>query len=183
LNEQNELFFYSNMKSNMSTKKKTIPKVVKTLAWEKWIGEDIAKTKCLCCGVTDIKLSGFHCGHVISEANGGSTTVDNLRPICAACNLSMGSENMNDFKKRCGFESQTTSEQPPKLICVGSMLINPANSVNPSEFMQYKRNLLLASKKLIIRPPPGQEIYYDECKRCKAYYHNAFDNSQCPGCK
>jgi hypothetical protein len=84
-------------------KKKSIPKVVKDLAWNKWVGEDVARTRCLCCGVNEIKMSSFHCGHVMAEANGGSMTVDNLRPICAACNLSMKTENLEDFKKRCGF--------------------------------------------------------------------------------
>ena len=86
-----------------AVKKKSIPKVVKDLAWNKWVGEDVARTKCMCCGVNEIKMSGFHCGHVLAEANGGSMTVDNLRPICAACNLSMKTENLDEFKKRCGF--------------------------------------------------------------------------------
>lgn len=86
-------------------KKKSIPKVVKDLAWNKWVGEDVARTKCMCCGVNEIKMSSFHCGHVIAEANGGCMTVDNLRPICAACNLSMKTENLDEFKKRCGFNA------------------------------------------------------------------------------
>jgi len=84
-------------------RKKTIPKVVKDLSWNKWIGEDVAKHPCLCCRVNEIRMNNFHCGHVQAEANGGTTTVDNLRPICRACNLSMGTENMNEFKARCGF--------------------------------------------------------------------------------
>lgn len=168
----------------MSTKKKTIPKVVKTLAWEKWVGEDVAKTKCLCCGVTEIKLSSFHCGHVISEANGGSTTVDNLRPICSACNLSMGKENFNEFKKRCGFGGVVSKPTtPPKPVRVGRMVIEPAMIVKDTTVTPSKREKALLSKKLLLRPPPGQEIYYDECTRCKAYYHNAFSDTSCPGCK
>lgn len=88
-------------------KKKAVPKVVRDLAWNKWVGEDIAKTKCFCCGVNEIRMNSFHCGHVLAEANGGKTTVDNLRPICAACNLSMGTEDLEEFKKRCGFGPAT----------------------------------------------------------------------------
>jgi len=79
-------------------KKKSIPKILKDLTWQKWIGDDIAKSKCLCCGINEIKMNSFHCGHVISEADGGLTTVDNLRPICATCNLSMRTQNMEKFK-------------------------------------------------------------------------------------
>jgi hypothetical protein len=85
------------------TKKKTVPKVVRDLAWNRWIGEDVAKHKCMSCEINEIRMNSFHCGHVIAEANGGKTSVDNLRPICSACNLSMGTENMDDFKARCGF--------------------------------------------------------------------------------
>ena len=78
--------------------KKRIPKILKDLTWQKWVGDEIAKTKCLCCGVNDIKMNSFHCGHVISEADGGPTSVENLRPICATCNLSMRTQNMEVFK-------------------------------------------------------------------------------------
>lgn len=39
----------------------------------------------------------YHAGHIVSEANGGEVTVENIRPICAACNLSMGQRNMDEF--------------------------------------------------------------------------------------
>jgi HNH endonuclease len=93
-------------------KKKTVPKVVRDLSWNKWVGEDVAKTKCFCCGVNEIRMNSFHCGHVLAEANGGKTTVDNLRPICAACNLSMGTDDLEEFKKRCGFGSVTVAPAP-----------------------------------------------------------------------
>ena len=83
--------------------KKRIPKILKDLTWQKWVGDEVAKTKCLCCGINDIKMNSFHCGHVISEADGGPTTVENLRPVCATCNLSMRTQNMDVFKTNHGF--------------------------------------------------------------------------------
>ena len=41
--------------------------------------------------------NSFHCGHVISEYNGGPTRLSNLRPLCRECNLSMGSRNWDDW--------------------------------------------------------------------------------------
>ena len=93
------------MSEIVKPKKKSVPKVVKDLSWNKWVGEDTARTKCMCCGVNEIRMNSFHCGHVIAESNGGRSSVDNLRPICSACNLSMGTENMEDFKKRCEFKT------------------------------------------------------------------------------
>jgi len=84
----------------MPPRRKTIPKILKDLTWQKWIGDHIAKAKCLCCGINEIKMNSFHCGHVISEADGGPTTVENLRPICATCNLSMRTQNMVKFKQQ-----------------------------------------------------------------------------------
>ena len=83
-------------------RKKSVPKILKDLTWQRWIGDDIAKAKCLCCGINEIKMNSFHCGHVISEADGGPTTVDNLRPVCATCNLSMRTQNMEKFKGQHG---------------------------------------------------------------------------------
>ena len=34
----------------------------------------------------------FHVGHNIPESKGGATQLENLRPICSRCNLSMGSQ-------------------------------------------------------------------------------------------
>jgi hypothetical protein len=86
-------------KSNEESKpkKKTISSTIKKLVWNTNIGEDIGKTKCLCCKSTDITQMSFNCGHVISEHNGGETIVSNLKPICQNCNSSMGTKNMNDF--------------------------------------------------------------------------------------
>lgn len=87
------------VKTSVKTKKKAIPKHVKTLVWDKYIGSDKAEAACCCCLSTPISIRNFHCGHVISEVNGGDLTIQNLRPICAPCNLSMGRQNMNDFTK------------------------------------------------------------------------------------
>lgn len=78
-------------------KKKSIPKALKKMVWDKYIGANIGTAKCMCCKHQEIRQIEFHCGHVVSEAMNGKTSVDNLRPICAQCNLSMGKMNMNDF--------------------------------------------------------------------------------------
>jgi hypothetical protein len=81
-------------------RKKAIPKSVKIAVWNKNIGETIGKHKCMCCNVADITQMNFHCGHIIAEAKGGKVHVDNLLPICSKCNRSMGTQNLNEFKKK-----------------------------------------------------------------------------------
>ena len=82
-----------------TVKKVAIPKHVKTLVWDKYIGSDKAEAPCVSCRTKTISIRNFHCGHVLAEANGGDSTIQNLRPICAPCNLSMGKRSMNEFTK------------------------------------------------------------------------------------
>lgn len=84
---------------NKKYKKKSIPSTLRKLVWNKYIGEEKGKSKCLCCNTTDITQLSFHCGHIIPEINGGETNITNLRPICQNCNSSMGCKSMNDFMK------------------------------------------------------------------------------------
>ena len=90
-------------------KKKAIPKKIKELVWNNHIGHDIASSMCTCCEKTPIKNTDFHCGHVFAEANGGTLDITNLRPICAGCNLSMGTQNMDEFKKVFGLGKKSAS--------------------------------------------------------------------------
>ena len=76
-----------------------IPKSLKKLVWDTYIGRDIGIAKCLCCKNQEIRQIEFHCGHIVSRATGGQTILENLKPICAQCNLSMGKMNMDEFKK------------------------------------------------------------------------------------
>lgn len=85
--------------SGSSGSKVKISSTMKRLVWNAYIGEEIGKSKCLCCRVTDITQLSFNCGHVIAEARGGETIVSNLRPICQNCNSSMGTKNMHEFMR------------------------------------------------------------------------------------
>lgn len=80
-------------------KKHNIPKSLKKLVWDKNIGKDVGAAKCLCCKHQEIRQIEFHCGHIVAEKNGGETNINNLIPICAQCNLSMGTMNLKEFQK------------------------------------------------------------------------------------
>lgn len=82
----------------MAPKKKSIPKTLKDLVWDENIGAEKGVGQCYVCE-QEINSKKFHCGHVISEKDGGETNKDNLKPICATCNLSMKTKNMEEFKK------------------------------------------------------------------------------------
>lgn len=88
---------------DLPRKKIKIPFKVRMDVWATYIGEDIAKHKCICCKRVTIKQTDFEVGHVQSEALGGTLEINNLRPICSVCNKSMGSRNMVDFVKTYGY--------------------------------------------------------------------------------
>ena len=65
---------------------------------------NVLEGKCKCCQTETITRNNFDCGHIISEKNGGEIKLENLKPICRACNSSMGVMNMNDYMKKYGFD-------------------------------------------------------------------------------
>lgn len=88
-------------------KRPYISKTFKDAVWDKYIGDSIAKALCFCCEKTEIRMTSFVCGHVIAVCKGGELHIDNLRPICSECNLSMGTQNLFEFKvKLMKFNSQ-----------------------------------------------------------------------------
>ena len=89
-------------KKEAKKKKQSISKNVRVIIWNHHIGEDIIKHKCLCCKKVTISNTNFDVGHVLSEKNGGTHEINNLRPICFSCNHSMGAENMIDFVVKFG---------------------------------------------------------------------------------
>ena len=81
----------------MSKNRKTIPKILKNIVWDTYIGRRKGTGPCYCCR-KEIDSKDFECGHVIPVSIGGKNVIENLRPICSCCNKSMGSENLIQFK-------------------------------------------------------------------------------------
>ena len=52
---------------------------------------------CQCCKREKISIGNFHAGHIKAHINGGSSSLDNLVPICMLCNTSMGKYDLNEF--------------------------------------------------------------------------------------
>ena len=93
----------TNITNIAKKKKQSIPKQVRVIVWNHYIGEDINKHRCLCCKKVLINNRQFDVGHVISVRDGGTDEINNLRPICSPCNHSMGSKNMIEFVKTYGY--------------------------------------------------------------------------------
>ena len=85
-------------------KKKYIKVDVKNEVWINYNGREWYGT-CFCCSVV-IEIIDWHCGHIEAEACGGETTVDNMRPVCKKCNLSMRTTNMYEYMRKKYPDSQ-----------------------------------------------------------------------------
>jgi len=92
-------------------KKGAIPKAVREQTWIQNFGL-VFKHKCYInwCK-NNINVFDFHVGHDKPESKGGSLAIDNLKPICARCNLSMSNnytitewDNFNNVKQPCCFK-------------------------------------------------------------------------------
>jgi len=79
-------------------KKAHIPKALRIAVWKTYIGLEVGTTLCMVCKTNSLNQMDFHCGHIVPEAEGGPTCLSNLRPVCAKCNLSMGTKNLEEFK-------------------------------------------------------------------------------------
>jgi len=86
-------------------KKKSIPLVLKRRLWSKYFGEQNGIATCPCCKLSQISTFSFHCGHIISERNGGTLILDNLIPLCQSCNSSMGTKSYNEFCEYIGISN------------------------------------------------------------------------------
>jgi 5-methylcytosine-specific restriction endonuclease McrA len=84
--------------------KKKIPNAIRQQVWIAHCGEVFRhKCKVLWCE-NIITPFTFETGHNIPESKGGSTDIDNLRPICSNCNKSMGNtytiDEFSEMSKR-----------------------------------------------------------------------------------
>jgi len=109
---------------------KKLPKTIRAMVWDEYIGEEKGTGKCYVCKIK-INSKHYECGHIIARANGGNDAIENLRPVCSLCNKSIGTINMDDFKRKyikttnnsSNEESQEYYEKPIKQIIVKKNLM------------------------------------------------------------
>lgn len=70
--------------------KMSIPKALREQVWLHYIGKKFNTTCYVKWCKNEINVFDYHTGHDIPESKGGAMVLENLRPICSRCNLSMG---------------------------------------------------------------------------------------------
>ena len=69
--------------------KNIIPKALREQVWLKYFGKKYNHKCYVKWCENNINVFDFQVGHNIPESKGGATVIENLRPICSRCNLSM----------------------------------------------------------------------------------------------
>jgi hypothetical protein len=136
------------IKNSNAEPRKTIPKKIRGEAWKNQFG-DSTKGACFCCKKELDIFDNWHAGHILSHSNGGTDTSNNLRPVCGSCNLSMGTENMDDFKKRCYPETTLTCP------IVDNFIKNDETINKDDEAVAWYPGILLRQSPKYIRWNPG----------------------------
>ena len=91
-------------------RKEKIPAAVQEAIWITKMGR-VFEGKCLTTWCPNIiNVFDFHAGHDIPESKGGSIDPENLYPICARCNLSMG--DRFTFQEWCAMSPSPSPQVP-----------------------------------------------------------------------
>jgi len=84
---------------SVNHKVRQLPKLIRGKVWRNSHGSSITGS-CYCCKRELDAFDAWQAGHIIARAHGGPDTPSNLRPVCPACNISMGTQNMDEYKQQ-----------------------------------------------------------------------------------
>ena len=135
------------MKTNY---RKSVPKSLKDKLWDTTFGASAGEGLCYVCGII-INSKCFEAGHVISVYDGGETNLQNLKCICSTCNKSMGTRNLEEFKRLYfpqNFNKSLNKKVKKKLRCYCENCTVIKNTINIlDEFnLRFFKNKLIKFK-------------------------------------
>ena len=81
---------------NIEYKRRKIRSAIRCRVWRKRNSQ--MDGKCYVCS-SELKNENFICGHIQSVFWGGTNDLTNLEPICSSCNIDMGVNNLDEYKK------------------------------------------------------------------------------------
>ena len=106
---------------------------------------EIFSHKCYVSWCTNnINVFNFHVGHDIPESKGGTIDIDNLKPICASCNLYMSNKyNITEWSKLIDMNSIKHIEVKKHKKINDTVCSNSSNKINNKPTLMTKiKNIL-----------------------------------------
>ncbi len=104
------------VKRKKNYKKKPLPKKIREQIWINYNGHKYSG-KCFVPWCSNqIDVFNYQVGHNIPESKGGSSSIDNLRPLCANCNMSMGNQYTIDEWNNIMYTPETDIETGKKTL-------------------------------------------------------------------
>ena len=88
----------------LKIKKDTISSALKQKVWD--LNFERSVGFCKACNINPVTLNTCHFSHILAEKNGGATNIENLTICCSNCNLSMGTQHINEFIEKSGFNNK-----------------------------------------------------------------------------
>lgn len=93
-----------------AARKAKIPKALRQQVWLAYAGKKFAAKCSVAWCANRVTVFDHHIGHNVAEARGGPTALANLRIVCAACNLSMGTRSIDEWS--------ASVRPPPRCFCL-----------------------------------------------------------------
>ena len=120
-------------------RKQHIPAALKQAIWNKYNGV-LFEAKCHVSWCKNIITPfTFEAGHNIPESKGGPTSIDNLIPICHACNRSMGDRfTIDEFSELFGQKEYKNNTVVPEIP--GTIIENNKTSIKVVTAKADKKN-------------------------------------------
>jgi hypothetical protein len=82
-------------RKNCKHKRKNFTIIQKEAVWRELFGQSPFGTCCIC--QNELRDNNFVMGHIRSLQNNGSNELNNIVPMCAKCNSSLGKNNLIDY--------------------------------------------------------------------------------------
>jgi hypothetical protein len=107
-------FAIKQQKKMRSKRKAKIHTALREQVWLRYAGPNFQCTCATRWCQNQINVFNFQCGHIQAESLGGATTLENLTPLCARCNLSMGTMHMDQWNAMSSASVSQTPTCPTK---------------------------------------------------------------------
>lgn len=150
---KNDILNFLLNKELITACREKISEAMRNRIWEEYLDGKAYVAKCWCCRRKDISRKEYHAGHIVAVVHGGTNVIQNLRPICADCNLDMKETNMFQYMRDKGYELPPEVDKLLEEIHVKIAVPPPSpgsagHTPNPEALIEQMNNL-----KVIEEPP------------------------------